>query len=495
MPRDGSNVYHRPPGTDGVPDQTIASTKYNVFLADIEQDQNTPRPIVAGGTGATDARSATVALGGEVAKQIVTNFDSNPWVNGSFYSDVSATNPPVAGHKFAGFYTEFDSSNATVEARDLNDTSVPGKNYIRQKLAGVWGAWSADGRTIIGTNEGIGVTGGDMFFGVSGTSPSSSFIVNTKADVSGTNLLAITKAGAVTHNAPAATDTSLNLNAASGVAPANNIAGLKGGFQRWLMRLGNGSETGTANAGSNFDLQRYADGGTLLGTALSILRATGDALFGANVTATGIFSSIVKGNLFGNAGGTSAASTVAVTDANILLYNTSTANWAGIGTDGSGNVWVRVGTTGTPLPALYCNASDQTTVLGAAPPAADNSLRVPTTSWVRTYAQPANAQLFAGIPITSASGSYTTVATDAQKGIVGTAAGTITINSALYTAGTVISFAAYGANITISLNAGILYWCNAGTANSGNRTLANTGIATAIKLVDGNWIISGNGLT
>lgn len=143
MPRDGANIYHRPPGTDAVPDTTIESSKYNAYVADIEQDLNTPRPIVAGGTGASDARSAMIALSGEIAKQVVTNFDMTSWVNGSFYAAVGATAGPPSGgttvNRFAGiYYANADDSYATVEARD----QTTGIRYVRNKIAGSWGAWA-----------------------------------------------------------------------------------------------------------------------------------------------------------------------------------------------------------------------------------------------------------------------------------------------------------------------------------------------------------------
>lgn len=67
MPRSGSGVYSVPPGTYGVPDETVASTPYNSNIDDVATDLNTPRPIVAGGTGATSAAQALTNLGG-VAK-------------------------------------------------------------------------------------------------------------------------------------------------------------------------------------------------------------------------------------------------------------------------------------------------------------------------------------------------------------------------------------------------------------------------------------------
>ena len=140
MPRDGSGIYHRPPGTDAVTDTSIESTKYNINVADVEQDLNAPRPIVAGGTGANNAHDAMIALSGEIAKQHVTNYDSHPWVNGSFYSDGGTTGEPVAGHGFVGtYYGYLGDAFAVLAATDVN--SATGNTYVRMKASGVWGAW------------------------------------------------------------------------------------------------------------------------------------------------------------------------------------------------------------------------------------------------------------------------------------------------------------------------------------------------------------------
>ena len=72
MPRDGSGIYHTPPGTDGVPDTTIDSAKYNTNVHDVETDLNAPRPIVAGGTGANNAADAAVNLGVVTGKAPMT---------------------------------------------------------------------------------------------------------------------------------------------------------------------------------------------------------------------------------------------------------------------------------------------------------------------------------------------------------------------------------------------------------------------------------------
>ena len=284
MPRDGSQIYHRPPGTDGIPDTTIASTPYNSYVADIEQDLNLPRPIVAGGTGATSAHDAMVALGGEFSNQLVTNYDSFVFLNGSFYSAPGATSPPIAGHYFAGICYGVGSGTFTIECSDYSDGLTPHTKYIRTNSAGTWGPWYVAGRTTAGsgagTSEGISVAGGDMFFGIYGAAPASSFVVNTHADVSGTNLLNVSRNGVVTINGLPFTDVNFYLNKpASG--QTNLINGFTNGSARWTMALGNSLAESGSNAGSDFVLSRFNDAGALLGTALTVRRSDGI------VTATG----------------------------------------------------------------------------------------------------------------------------------------------------------------------------------------------------------------
>src|SRR4249919_3274082 len=101
MPRNGSGVYSHP-FPDVVEGTTIESAVFNGNTSDVEQDLNTPRPIVAGGTGANNAHDAMIALSGEIALQVVTNYDSFPWVNGSFYSAPGATAAPNPSNYFSG---------------------------------------------------------------------------------------------------------------------------------------------------------------------------------------------------------------------------------------------------------------------------------------------------------------------------------------------------------------------------------------------------------
>jgi hypothetical protein len=145
MPRDGSQIYHRPPGTDGIPDTTIESTKYNINVADVEQDLNLPRPIIAGGTGANNSKDARVNLDAEVAMQLVTNYDSQVWEAGSFYSLPGATGAPVSGHTYFGtaFTLNPMSGSMVLEAFALDDGGIDGmpKRYLRIFNGTTWAAW------------------------------------------------------------------------------------------------------------------------------------------------------------------------------------------------------------------------------------------------------------------------------------------------------------------------------------------------------------------
>lgn len=152
MPRNGAGVYSTPTGTHGTPNTTILSTAYNTNVDDVATDLNTPRPLVAGGTGVNNATDAAIVFKSETASQLVTDYNAQVFLPGSFYSLAAATNSPVAGHAFSGHCYSGDplpavaaapaNLNLVIEARDQSDTVVPGTLYIRERKAGVWGAWT-----------------------------------------------------------------------------------------------------------------------------------------------------------------------------------------------------------------------------------------------------------------------------------------------------------------------------------------------------------------
>src|SRR4030095_4320208 len=253
MPRDGSNIYHYPPGTPGAPDTTIASAPYNSYIADVEQDLNIPRPIVAGGTGATNDTQARLNLQTERASQVITNFDTHTYEIGSFYAASTVTAPPGGfAHQFAGVvYGVVDpvtpaNTRLVVEARDLDDTTVPGVVYVREKIGtGAWSAWLENQTGVFVKKIGDTMTG--------------DLTINKDTPV-------------------------INLKKTAGGQTAA-IFGYSAVNARWGMHFGDGATETGANVGSDFRLNRYNDAGAAIDAPFVISRATGIMAFTVSPTA------------------------------------------------------------------------------------------------------------------------------------------------------------------------------------------------------------------
>jgi hypothetical protein len=107
---------------------------------------------------------------------------------------------------------------------------------------------------------------------------------------------------------------------------------------------------------------------------------------------------------------------------------------------------------------------------------------------------------FRNTPINSQSAAYETVLADSGKTILHPVADdnarifTIPANSSVaYPVGTVISFVNLQNTVTIVITTDTMYLANDG--DTGDRTLAEYGMASAMKVASTTWIISGNGLT
>jgi hypothetical protein len=108
---------------------------------------------------------------------------------------------------------------------------------------------------------------------------------------------------------------------------------------------------------------------------------------------------------------------------------------------------------------------------------------------------------YLNVPVNSQSAAYTLVDTDAGKAILHPStdanARTFTIpanSSVAYEVGTVLTFINMTSQVvTIAITTDTLYL--AGTGSTGSRSLAQYGMATAIKLTSTTWLISGTGLT
>jgi hypothetical protein len=107
---------------------------------------------------------------------------------------------------------------------------------------------------------------------------------------------------------------------------------------------------------------------------------------------------------------------------------------------------------------------------------------------------------FRNTPVNSQSAAYETVLADSGKTILHPVADdnarTFTIpaeSSVNYPIGTVISFVNLQNTVTIAITTDTMYLANDGA--TGSRTLAEYGMASAMKVASTTWIISGNGLT
>jgi len=108
---------------------------------------------------------------------------------------------------------------------------------------------------------------------------------------------------------------------------------------------------------------------------------------------------------------------------------------------------------------------------------------------------------FRNIPINSQSAAYTLVLADSGKAILHPStdanARTFTIpanGSVAYAIGTALTFINMTSQVvTIAITTDTMYLAGSGT--TGSRSLAQYGVATAIKMTSTTWIISGSGLT
>ena len=144
-------------------------------------------------------------------------------------------------------------------------------------------------------------------------------------------------------------------------------------------------------------------------------------------------------------------------------------------------------------------------IQGNASGAGTTTLQSPNTSVSATITLPdstsADTLGYLNAPINEQSAAYTAVAADAGKIIFHPStdanARTFTINSnanVAYPTGTVLTFINMTSQVvTISITTDTLYL--AGTGSTGSRSLAQYGIATAVKMTSTTWLISGNGLT
>lgn len=227
-----------------------------------------------------------------------------------------------------------------------------------------------------------------------------------------------------------------------------------------------------------------------------------------NMTMANVTISSVSGPITATQGGTGQTS---LTANNVVLGNgTGTVLFVAPGT--TGNVLVSNGTTWTSNAAAAVGfpiTIGNTSVASGSTTTSIGNLTL-TNVTVSSGTVSANAGVatsdsvnvvgYMGLPQNSQNGNYNVVIGDAGKHLyhaAAQAAATYTIpanSNVAFTVGTAISFVNMSANaVTIAVTTDTMYLSSTGT--TGNRTLAQYGIATAVKMTSTTWIISGSALT
>lgn len=189
MSRNGGGVYSLPGTYEATPGETILAEQHNDPLEDLEQDANTARPIVAGGTGAITAIAAHDNLstkGADVASAATTDIGA---ATGSYIHITGTTGITALGTKTAGVLRDvvFDgiltlTHNATslILPGGANITTAAGDTAtFRSEGGGNWRCLRytrASGQSVVGGGKGTAVAsastislGSELFYHITGT--------------------------------------------------------------------------------------------------------------------------------------------------------------------------------------------------------------------------------------------------------------------------------------------------------------------------------------
>lgn len=120
----------------------------------------------------------------------------------------------------------------------------------------------------------------------------------------------------------------------------------------------------------------------------------------------------------------------------------------------------------------------------------DNTTKIATTAFATTA-----ADAIKDVPSNPQSASYTLALTDRGHSIDTTAEVIVPLNSVVpFSIGTTITITNLGStSLTITQTVGVTLR-QAGTTNTGNRTLSGYGMATIRKVATDTWFIAGSGL-
>jgi len=145
--------------------------------------------------------------------------------------------------------------------------------------------------------------------------------------------------------------------------------------------------------------------------------------------------------------------------------------------------------------AATAQASGNAALVSAATAQASGNAALPKSGGTLTgFVTFASGQVYPQIPANSQTTGYTLVVGDAGKHISITTGG-VTVPSGIFAIGDVVSvYNNSGSNQTVTQGTSVTLR-QAGTASTGNRTLAQYGIATVLCVASNTFVITGTGLT
>lgn len=130
MSRNGGGVYSLPGTYEATAGETILAEQHNDPLEDLEQDANTARPIVAGGTGATTAVGAHdnfSTKGADVASAATTDIGA---ATGSYIHITGTTGITALGTKTAGVLRDVVFDGILTLTHNATSLILPGAANI-----------------------------------------------------------------------------------------------------------------------------------------------------------------------------------------------------------------------------------------------------------------------------------------------------------------------------------------------------------------------------
>lgn len=341
-----------PTPATGDNDTSIATTAY--VKANLASYAPLNAPIFTG-----DARAVTPAVGDSDTSIATTAFVANEFAARYTASDVLAKLLTVDGagsgldadlldgQSSAYFLALANMTGTLTDAQHGNrdggtlhavatasvagfflDAPSDGVAYTRKNAA--WAPSTAfvdapsDGKTYGRLNatwsEALPISGGNLTgnLSVNGT------FSNTGAVTLGGNTT-ISNGGYLFVNSASVGNSLIYLDKAAG-AFQNVIYGRRVSLNRWSVHLGTGtSETGS-DAGSDFQITGYADGGGSLGSYFSIARSTGNVTITNNLSLSSGSLTVTSGNITVSAGTIAAAGNIVSTGGSITSAGTVTAS-------------------------------------------------------------------------------------------------------------------------------------------------------------------------